>query len=189
MTEQNGCIKFNKKSWHYRVVVFYFGKYFFNSKRYVHGDWIEKGYDTSLCEYFWTVVLCCFIFPFKGIWHILPNIMTDHEDIAKAVILWAICSAFLHYFLVYQFSIKEINSDMWYLSIIIFFGGIGIALGIVGLLAVVFKANEVFDNYVKKKQEEKKPHQPSKPSLLVEFLKANKKKVCPCVKFVDEEEN
>jgi len=188
-TEETGCIKFNKKSWHYRLVKYVFGKYFFSGQEYVNRKWVDKGYDTSLCEYFWTVVLCGLIFPFKAFWNNLPYAITDHADTCKAVLLWAIASAGLHYFLMYQISIKEITTDMWYLGFVIFFAGIGVSLAVIGFLALIFKLNEKVDKYVKKKAEEENTVKISKPSLLTEFLKAKKNKVCPCIKFVEEEKN
>ena len=62
--EQNGCLKFSRNTWHYKVVTNVFGKYFFSAKTYRHGGWVNKGFDTSLCEYFWTVVLCCIVFQY-----------------------------------------------------------------------------------------------------------------------------
>jgi hypothetical protein len=185
--EVNGCLKFNRNSWHFRIVTFIFGKYWFSSFDYRTHN--EKGFDTSLCSYFWTVVLCTFLFPFKFVWNKIPNKITDHEDTCKAVLLWALASAGLHYFLIYQISIKEINSDMWYFGFVLFFGGIGVALGGIGIIALIFKLNDKVDKYVKKKAEEENTVKISKPSLLVEFLKAKKNKVCPCIKFVDEGNN
>jgi Na+-transporting methylmalonyl-CoA/oxaloacetate decarboxylase gamma subunit len=191
MTEQidDTCIKFNKKSWHYRLVSYVFGKYWYSTQDYVHGKWVNKKFDTSLCTYFWTVVLCGLIFPFKAIWNNLPYAITDHEDICKAVLLWAIGSAGLHWFLMYQIPVRDITTDMWYLGFVIFFGGIGVALTVVGILALIFKLNDIVDQYVKKKAEEENTVKIPKASLLTEFLKAKKNKVCPCIKFVEEEEN
>lgn len=187
-TEQkpnDNCMNFNKNTWHYRVVVFVFGKYFFSGKTYYHGKWKDKGYDTSLCEYFWTVLFCSFIFPFKGLWHVLPDVLTDHEDVAKALMIWAGVATGLHFYLIYPLNL--VPESYWWFGIALYFGGIACALALIGILAVVFKLNDKLDDYTKRKAEEKQPDKPSKPSLLVEFLKAKKSKVCPCIKFVDEE--
>lgn len=182
----NGCLKFNKNSWHFRLVRFVFGKHFFSGRKYDHGKWIEQGFDTSLCEYFWTVVLCSLIFPFKGFWEILPYGVKQHEDIIKVLLIWLIISAIVHAFVVFK-GIGVPEFQVWYLGIVIYFGGIGVALGGIGILTVIFKMNDAVDEYVKKKAEEKNTVKIPKPSLLVEFLKAKKNKVCPCIKFVDEE--
>ena len=64
--EIDACINFNKNSWHYRLVIFVFGRYW-------QYDYNNAGkFDTSLCTYMRHVVGAMFIFPFKGIWHILP---------------------------------------------------------------------------------------------------------------------
>ena len=182
----NGCIKFTKNTWHYRLVIFVFGKHYFSGEKYYKGKWIKQGYDTSLCEYFWTVVLCSLIFPFKGFWEILPYGVKQHEDIIKVLLIWLIISVIVHAFVVFKgIGVPEVQ--VWYLGIVIYFGGIGVALGGIGILAVIFKMNDAVDDYYKKRKESKHDEKESKPSLLVEFLKAKKNKVCPCIKFVEEE--
>ncbi len=183
--EQNGCLKFSKNTWHYKVVTNVFGKYFFSAKTYRHGSWVNKGFDTSLCEYFWTVILCSFILPFKIIWEHLPVAITNHDTICKGVLLWAFASAGLHYYIIYPVGIELV--DVWYFGFVLFFGGIGLTLAGVGVIAAVFKINDIVDDYELKRRRKSKPDGPSKPHLLVEFIKARKNKVCPCIKFVDEE--
>ena len=186
---ESNCMEFNKGKWHYKVVTSVFGKYHFSRRKYVHGNWVEKNYDTSICEYFWTIVLCSLIFPFKYTWdHLLPDLITEHDTLCKAVLIWAVVSAVLHFYIPHAVGITEV--DVWYFGLAVFFAGIGISLGFIGMMALVFKINDVVDNYHKKKVERKegKPIKPSRPSLLVEFLKAKKNKVCPCIRFVDEKE-
>ncbi len=184
----NGCIKFTKNTWHYRLVIFVFGKYYFNSKTYRHGTWIEKGYDTSLCEYFWTVVLCSLVFPFKGFWHILPYGIKQHEDIIKVLLIWLIISVIVHAFVVFRgIGVPEVQ--VWYLGFAIFFGGIGFALAGIGFIFGIMKVGDKYDEWLKNKLQTRrsKTKKIKKPSLALEFIKAKKSKICPCIQFVDEE--
>lgn len=186
--EQNGCIKFTKNTWHYKLVTFVFGKHYFSGEKYYKGKWIKKGYDTSLCEYFWTVVLCSLIFPFKGFWGILPYGVKEHEDIIKVLLIWLIISALIHAFVVFKgIGIPEVQ--IWYLGIVIYFGGIGVALAGIGFIAGVMKINDKYDEWLKKRLEVHLNRKPKikKPSLALEFIKAKKSKICPCIQFVDEE--
>jgi len=184
----DGCIKFTKNTWHYKLVIFVFGKHYFSGEKYHKGHWVKKGYDTSLCEYFWTVVLCSLIFPFKGFWHILPYGLKQHEDIIKVLLIWLIVSIIVHTFVIFK-GIGFPEVEVWYLGFVIFFGGIACALFGIGFLMLIMKLTDKYDEWLKNKLEAKrgKEHKIKKPSLALEFIKAKKSKICPCIKFVDEE--
>lgn len=188
--EVNGCIKFTKNTWHYRLVIFCFGKYYFISKTYKHGEWVKKGYDTSLCEYFWTVVLCSLVFPFKGFWHILPYGIKQHEDIIKVLLIWLIISAIVHAFVVFK-GIGFPEVEVWYLGFVIFFGGIACALFGIGFMMLIMKLGDRYDDWLKEKLSvhSTKERKIKKPSLALEYLKAKKSKICPCIKFIDDKED
>jgi len=178
--EVDSCINFNKNSWHYRLVIFIFGRYWIY-------DYNNNGkFDTSLCTYMRHVVGAMFIFPFKGFWQILPDRLTDHRDLMIVIIAWAFASGAIHG--VFQYELK-LFTEYWWFGFGLFFGGIALTLIVIGFIYLIIKLGDRYDNWLKAKLDKyhKKERKIKKPSLALEYLKAKKSKICPCIKFVDEE--
>src|SRR3990170_3969373 len=155
MTEQiDSCLKFSK-GWHYKLVLYVWGRSYFN-------DWGDPKYvkRISLCTYFWSVVLSIFMYPVSIIWH------------TRLVQILIVVLAGL--------------SEWWWIGLAIFFGGIGAGAGVAG---AVIGAGYLYDRikYYRRRRYEEVVRKPRKPSLIKEFIKAKKNKVCPCIEFVDED--
>lgn len=168
LTEEkiDSCLKFSKNSWHYKLVLFIYGtRYFYH--------WGKHPKTISLCKYFWTVVTAILVFPILFSWRSLPDSITYHEDLCKAVIVWALICTVVH---ITSWSI----SGIWWIGLTIFFGGVGVALAIFGFIALMDKLWHNYQQHMR--------YKPDKPNLVKEFVKARKNKVCPCIEFVDDTE-
>lgn len=105
------------------------------------------------------------------------------------LLIWLFISVIVHVFVIFRgIGVPEVQ--VWYLGLVIYFGGIGIALGGIGFMTVIMKLGDMYDEWLKKKLDSRhsKEHKIKKPSLALEFIKAKKSKICPCIKFVDDEE-
>ena len=175
MTEQiDSCLKFGK-GWHYKLVQYVWGRSYFNS-------WGDPKYPRriSLCTYFWSVVLSIFIYPVSIIWH--TRVVQNHEDLSKAIGIWILISTFIQFFIVVLAGLSE----WWWIGLAIFFGGIGAGAGVAGAIIGIENLYNRIKCYRRKKYGEF-VRKPRKPSLIKEFIKAKKNKVCPCIEFVDED--
>ena len=174
MTEEiHSRIKFSKNSWHYKMMNYLYGdKYFFH--------WKDTPKSINLCPYFREVIFSMIIFPFIKTWRSLPDSFRDHKNMAQAIVIWLFMSIGLHILFV---GIGQ--SDMWYIGLAVFFGGLGfIGLGY-GIYALHSKIS--YKLYMYKREKRKgKPYKPYKPSLLTEFMRSKHEKICPCIEFVDE---
>ena len=175
MTEQiDSCLKFGK-GWHYKLVQYVWGRSYFNS-------WGDPKYPRriSLCTYFWSVVLSTFMYPVSIVWH--TRIVHNHEDLSKAIGIWILISTFVQIIIVVLAGLSE----WWWIGLAIFFGGIGAGAGVAGaIIGIENLYNRI--KYYRRQRYKEVVRKPRKPSLIKEFIKAKKNKVCPCIEFIDED--
>lgn len=163
----DSCLKFNKNSWHYKLVFFLYGRWYFPIPQY-------STRKISLCKYFWTVVTGVFIFPFIKLWRSLPYSIRDHEDLGRAISIWAVICGIIH-IVAWSFL-----AEYWWLGFTVFFSVLGVG-ALIG--AVIIFIIDLID-----KHREKQSKKTRRPSLLKEFIKARKNKVCPCIEFVEDKD-
>ena len=171
MKEQiDSCLKFSRTSWHYRLVDYIFGRWYFLDNRQV-----------SLCKYFRTVLGCLVLLPFIKLWRSLPNSVQNHEDLGKAISIWAVINTIIHITLWSQ------DSTLWWIGMTLFFGGLGAGTGVALVILGVWWLHDRIVDRIHQNRYNKMLRGDTKPSLIKEFIKAKKNKVCPCIEFIDEE--
>ena len=181
MSEPNdGCVRFKKSSWHYKLVSFVTASRY--NPKYNYLQWGDgEPRNINLCPYVRMVIACCVMLPFMLLWRGLPDEIRDHSDIAKALVIWAfICLGVQTLLWVVEFADDQWIPPPWWTMIAVYFIGIAVALGVVGIVAV---AERLHNKY---KHREKKTHRTR--SLISSYFEAKHNKICPCVEFEDEEE-
>ena len=84
---KDGCVKFDKKSWHYRIAVFVFP--------------ILRWRDMNLCPYMRMVLASVFLLPFVAGWRKLPDVIQDNAWLVQVELFYLFlviligCSLFL----------------------------------------------------------------------------------------------
>lgn len=169
-TETDGCVKFNRSSWHYRVTNYVFP--------YVL---TQKHKTFNLCPYLRMVIAATFSIPFMVIWNQFP------ERVRDQAVIFQVEFGFLFLVMIFAFGLdimdefKETNALPPWLDMIAigFFGGN--FFGIVGVLSILGVTHLI--DYIKDRD---KPKHKS-VGLFKAYVNAKHDKICPCVEFEDEE--
>jgi len=172
--KQDGCIKFNRNSWHYKVT------------DYVFPYSLSRSYKKySLCPYMRMVLVSVILYPFMQVWNRLPYKIREFAWIFQAELIFLFLVMIASFVIDYGDSTYETQSmpPFWDLVAYGFLGGN--VIGIVGGL-VLFGAYALVD-YIKgrpKKTKAKREHKTT--GLFKAYVHAKHNKICPCVEFIDE---
>jgi len=170
--KQDGCIKFNKNSWHYKVT------------NYVFPYALTRRYQKySLCPYMRMVLVSVMAFPFMQIWNRLPYQIRDQAWIFQAEFVFLFLVMVASFLIDYGDSQYEtqVFPPFWELVGYGFLGGnlIGIGGGL-----VIFGSYALIE-YIKDRPKTKRTHKTT--GLFKAYVHAKHNKICPCVEFVDED--
>ena len=162
MNKTDGCVKFNKNSWHYRMADYIF--------------WIG-GHRTNLCPYMRMVVVSIFLLPFVAGWRQLPDKIQNNA--------WLIQGELIFLFLVMIVGAVVDYGDVdgvfppWIEIVGYGFLG-GNMIGLIGMSVLVGITTLV--DYI-----QNRPHKEHRTrGLLKTYMKSKHDKICPCVEFEDE---
>lgn len=159
-------MKISKESWHNKVLEFY-------------GMGLEEGEKTNLCSYFLSIVLFTAILPIAyPIYFIANGIKSmwekaeDYQTYIKLglIILFSIAGIVSLYVLITN---NDGNLPDWLELILVMSSAIGLIF-----LALISIAIGII--FIEKSKEDQTV------SLVKEYLKAKKQKICPIIEFVDE---
>lgn len=182
MSEQtDGCVKFRKSSWHYKLVSYVTASRY--NPQYNYLQWADgEPKRINLCPYVRMVIACSVLLPFMMLWRSFPDEIKDHSDIAKALVIWAfICFGVQSLLWTVEYFDSEWVPPPWWLMLVVYFAGIGAALGVFGLVV----AGEAINNRLKQRRRDKKSRRAT--SLISSYLEAKHNKICPCVEFEEDE--
>lgn len=170
---KEGCVKFKKNSWHYKLVNYVF-------RHYLIYYGIER--QINLCPYMRHVIASIVLLPSIILWNSLPYRIRDHEDLVKTELIFLLLVIIVAWLLDFADTYEEINNntpqvfppfrDMVAIG---FFGGN--AVGVVGGL-ILWGAFSLSD-YIKKRPKIKS----RTTGLIKTYMKAKHDKICPCVEF------
>jgi hypothetical protein len=165
-------MKFSEHSWHVKA-------------NYISFRWVPNG-RISLCPYFWmtvgAVIGMPFILALRPVYHWFdarePWSQDKKERVAWEIIigLWVVIFAYWSWTAV----VYALQHGLWATL-----GLIGFYLGLVGLIILIVIGSGYLvlyyqDHHVPKARPASKPRQ---PSLLKEWAKAKKSKVCPIIEW------
>ena len=188
------CVKFSRNSWHRKLHDIVYGKHELqqldnelkldeDNNAYRDYFWVDK--QINLCPYMRRIVWACVLFPFLLVWRHLPTNWKYHKTEARAIVVFAILCTIAHVLLAY-------GAGIWYAGLIGFFGGMGIAFGVWGLMILCEKIEwkltekrfkEIKEGKIKKTKNKKFIN----IGLISAYLHAKHEKICPCIEFVDVE--
>jgi hypothetical protein len=157
-------MKINRNSWHYKLI-----KEWDSSTAY---DLKYNKTGVSFCKYFWSVMLC------------FPKILAAMLLIALGVAVLIGCAVFLviyplNFLLIGLFDIVLFN-DPNSMGPAGLFVALLIAL-FIGIMETMDNSMKVVPSYLKRTKVPLEPSKEKKPSLLWEYIKAKKAKMCPLV--------
>jgi len=175
MTEQkDGCIKFNKNSWHFKVC------------NYVFPYSLDRRYKQyNLCPYMRMVLASVIAFPFMVIWNKFPYQIRDQAWIFQAELIFFFLVMIVSFVIDYGDSTYEVQSmpPFWDLVAYGFLGGN--VFGIIGGL-VIFGAYSLSDYLKNRPKKNKVPREHKTTGLFKAYMESKHNKICPCVEFIDE---
>jgi len=157
----DGCVKFNKSSWHYRITNYVF--------------WIGS-YKTNLCPYMRMVIASIFLIPFIYGWRKLPDKIQDNAWIVQGELIFLSLIIIVAFIIDWNDNIQEdIFPPLAELIGYGFFGGN--ALGLIGLGMLI--SITTLQDYIHERP--KKEHRTR--GLIKTYMEAKHNKICPCVEF------
>jgi len=203
-------IVFNTSAWHYKLVMYVFGKNFFTEQDNVDLEqyekdrtivWTRKPKVVNFCPYCRGVLAAFWFIPFVYLWRKIPHKKREltHKEIIKRMnrrsfIVRLVCGG--------------INIGLGIHRILFFDGIFDLYVGILQIGAgvfIIFMKNifefsapflermiKFIEKYwPKEKQtlEEEIPEKPKNPSLIKTYLATNHDKICPPVAFVDDNDS
>lgn len=169
----DGCVQFNKNSWHYKATKFVF------ERRLV--DYADRPRPINLCPYMRAVVFATALIPFIFMWRKLPYRVQEFGWLVQVECIFM----FLVLAVSYGMNIADEsagNDKFPPFNDLVMYGFLGGNLvGIVGG-ALVFGVISLTE-YIKGR-----PRKEHKTRGLVKTYMASKHdKICPCVEFVDND--
>lgn len=173
MDKPDGCVRFNRKSWHYKTANYVF------PYTLEHYDGKPKG--TNLCPYMRMVLFSTLAIPFMAMWNQLPDRVKDFAGYIQAELI------FLALVIIVSFTLTVTDplDDVIFFppfSTLVFYGFIG--GNVVGILGGGFLIGCVaLGDYIKGRP--KKEHRTA--GLLKTYMNSKHEKICPCVEFVDDD--
>lgn len=170
--EQDGCVKFNRSSWHYKVTNYVFPYALSHSyKKY------------NLCPYMRMVLVSVLAYPFMQIWNRLPYKLREFAWIFQAEFIFLFLVMVASFVIDYGDSTYDVQSmpPFWEMVAYGFLGGN--IIGIVGGL-VLFGSYALSDYIRGRPKKAKREHKTT--GLFKAYVHSKHNKICPCVEFVDE---
>ena len=166
MTENDGCVKFNTDSWHYKAVSFVV----YRGRKIYH--------KTNLCPYMRLVVASMILLPFVWLWRKLPYVIQDNAWIAQVEIIFLFAVMIVSV----GIDIGDVDSifpPFWDLVAYGFIGG-----NSVGILGGMFLFGLFYlVDYIKERP--KKEHRTR--GLIKTYIESKHDKISPCEEFVENE--
>lgn len=173
MSKHNdGCVKLKRNSWHYKVT------------DYVFPYMLDSPYKSfNLCPYLRMVIAAAFSYPFMLVWNKFPYGVKKHAGLFQAefIFLFSVVGMAILLDFVDTFEETEALPPVLDMIAIGFFGGnlVGIGGGL-----IIYGFIKLID-YLKHRP--KTEHRTT--GLLKAYVHAKHNKICPCVEFVDDEED
>ncbi len=165
----DGCVQFNKNSWHYKLVYFVFPAFF----------WSETG-RVNLCPYMRRVVISVLSVIFVAGWRKLPDRIQEYAWIAQGELIFLAIIVIVAGFM--DIADERVGNEklpiFQDLVLIGFIGG-----NIIGLVGFAVIAGAItLSDYIKKRP--KKDHKTR--GLVKTYVQSKHDKICPCVEFTDD---
>lgn len=167
----DGCVQFNKNSWHYKITHFIFPSLFWHD-------------GVNLCPYMRAVVASILLLPFIYAWRKLPCRVQDYSWLIQAELIFFSLVLLASFLIDYVDPLaKNPNVFPPFLDLVAYGFIGGNIVGIVGGLFIfgVYSLTE----YIKGRP--KKEHKTR--GLLKTYMESKHDKICPCVEFVDDDSN
>lgn len=165
MTDNDGCVRFSKSSWHYYILNIVFPEYL---------AWGRL----NLCPYLRHTFVAIPLFPLILVWNRLPYQITDHKDIARGIGIYFIIITFVSILLDASY-----DEPFWLFFVLGFFGGLGLAVAFFGMVMGIVGLKDYIDDRIDREYKEHKTR-----GLIKTYFKSKHEKICPCVKFVEDED-
>lgn len=181
--EVDTCVKLKKNSWHrklhdmvygVRKLQVYHTELKLDKDNNAYYDHSFKDKEINLCPYMRRIVWACVLFPFLIIWRKLPESWQWHKEEAQAISIYVVLCTIAHILI-------NLEWDVWYAGLLGVFGGLGIAFGGWGLI--------LLSDRVKEKMYYRGSKSFPSGSLLKEYFRSKHEKICPCIEFVEDEQN
>jgi len=209
-------LHFNTSSWHYRLVMYIFGKNFFTEhdtidmteyKKSAKIVWTRKPKVINFCPYCRGVLWSALSLPFVYIWRIFfphdsTKVMTHEQTMKRMKIRGMLIRSIggsiqfpfaLMNYLSGEYLIAAINIIAGFLIIatFVFIPGNNRLKKILGspLEKYLWPLIKPIINFISKsfeKKEEKKIHKPKNPSILAAYLHTKHSAICPPVCFIEK---
>jgi len=166
----DGCVQFNKNSWHYKLVHFVFPSFFWSETNMV-----------NLCPYMRRVVISIFTVIFVAGWRKLPYKIQDNAWLIQAELIFltlvVICAGGM------DIADTQVGNDKFPpFGDLVAYGFLG------GNLVGVIGGSAIAGGYALKDRIEARPKTDHKTRGLIKtYVSAKHDKICPCVEFVSND--
>lgn len=170
MTFADGCVKFNKHSWHFILVNLVFPHYLL--------DWNNKVKKVNLCPYMRHVLAGLFLVAFVVPWRQLPDRVQDYAWVVQAQLIFLALVIMVSFFI----DLASTGIHPFLESVAIGFVG-GNILALIGGL-FIFGCMAVKDVIDDRPRKERKPNRTK--GLIKTYMNSKHEKICPCVEFVED---
>ncbi len=169
----DGCVRFTKESWHFRLVNFVFLDMLLE---YYANAWHTR--PISLCPYMRAVVASIILVPFIAVWRHLPMRVQDNAWITQGELIFLFMVMIVAFLVGWNDDMKgDIFPPFLEMVGIGFIGGNIIAVIGFCLIAGCIMLKDYIQDRPKKEHKTR--------GLLKEYMEAKHDKICPCVEFVD----
>ncbi len=201
MDINNICLQFSKNSWHRRLNQYVYGKRYFIEpdwsiidNKTMFSDWVlahqhdsPVGYPMMerkicLCPYFWGTMSAIIVSPISYASKHWPDIhihnpiqlTSDQELNLLKGIGWIVLGTALVSFAYYTVAIDWMPAAI-----------LGAVAGVVAPVSagVIYGIPWLDEHWPEWLHLPKRKSNPKKANMFIEFIKANKKKVCPCIEW------
>jgi len=169
----DGCVQFNKNSWHYKAT-----KFVFRSKLIAYAD-IPR--PINLCPYMRAVVFATALIPFIFMWRKLPYSIQNYAWLVQVECIFMFLVLCVAYGM--NYADESVGNDKFppFLDMVGYGFLGGNLIGIIGG-ALLFGVVSLSD-YIKERP--KKEHRTR--GLVKTYMASKHDKICPCVEFVDND--
>lgn len=205
-------LHFNTQSWHYRLVLYVFGKNFFLERDTVDYEatekkrelvWTKKPKVINFCPYCRGVLWSTISLPFVFVWRLYPHKPAEertHEEVMKRMKRRGILIRSIGGSVQFPFALMNYLQGSELAAAINIIAGVGIMASFAFLpgnkhakkiLMPVFLAiGKIFDfiskHWPKKKEKDLMPPKIKNPSLVREYLHEKHSVICPPVCFIEK---
>ena len=174
----DGCVQFNRHSWHFILVNLVFPHYLI--------DWNDKPRMVNLCPYMRHVLASVFLVAFLVPWRKLPDRVHDYTWAVQAEVIFLFLVIFTSYLIDLGDSLSSEPSIPPFLTLV-FYGFIG--GNVIGILggALVFGSMLLKEAIDDRPRKEKKYKEHRTRGLIKTYMASKHDKICPCVEFVEDD--